>query len=306
MVRDMTQLPPSNGPDTPDTDQAFLAGLDGHAPLDAAGAEMAEVWDAIGLLAIDDQPVRLVRPPLADKRLWLAAAACLVAGTVGLTLWSQRSVTYATPVGGHRFVALADGSGVTLNTASTIEVRINGGRREVRLQSGEAYFEVAHRGDRAPFYVDAGQTRIRVTGTRFAVNLHGDRQVDIDLLDGHVRAGPSSDSRVEGVDSVDLTAGNGLRMDASGRVSARRPAAARYVESWLERRAYFDDTPLSDAIAEMNRYRVHPLVLDDPQKAGMRVTGVFDTANAAGFTKAVGIMYDTHITIEGQADTAAR
>jgi len=298
----MTKLPPPDEPNRPNAEDAFLAGLDGRRALDADGAEMAEVWDAIGLLAIDDQPVRLARPVLADKHLWLAAAACLVAGTIGLGLWSQRPLTYATPVGGHMSVALADGSRVTLNTASAIEVRINGRQREVRLRAGEAYFEVVHRGDQAPFYVDAGQSRIRVTGTRFAVNLHANRQVDVDLLAGHIHAGPSSDTRVDGTEAVELSAGNGLVMDATGRVTARKPAAVRYVESWLEQRAYFADTPLSEAIAEMNRYRVHPLVLADPQKAGVRVSGVFDTANDTGFTKAVGALYGIRVSDGNGAD----
>lgn len=296
MVRDMTQRPPKHADATPDGDDSFVAGLNGDSKvMSAAEAEMAEVWDAIGLLSLDEQPAVVARPVLADKRLWLAMAACLVLAVTGGLVWSQRPATYSTPVGGHVTVALADGSHVTLNTASKIQVWMNGRRREVRLQSGEAYFEVAHRGDREPFFVAAGPTRIRVTGTRFAVNLHPDRQVDIDLLEGHVRAGTSGDAKVDGREAVDLTAGNGLHMDASGHVTART-AAAQYVEAWLQQRAYFDNTPLSDAVAEMNRYRADPLVIADPAKAGARVTGVFDTANADGFAEAVKALYGVQVT----------
>lgn len=306
----MTQRPPDDtkaGTEavpkaTQEADDIFLAGLNGDSKvMSAAEAEMAEVWDAIGLLSLDDKPVAVARPVLADKRLWLAMAACLVLTVTGALLWSQRSMTYSTPVGGHVTVALADGSHVTLNTASTIQVWMNGHRREVRLQSGEAYFEVAHRGDREPFFVAAGPTRIRVTGTRFAVNLHPDRQVDIDLLEGHIRAGASGDAKVDGREAVALTAGNGLHMDASGHVTAR-VAAAHYIEAWLQRRAYFDNTPLSDAVAEMNRYRADPLVIADPAKAGARVTGVFDTTNAEGFAKAVKALYGVQVSGDEGAD----
>jgi len=287
MVRDMTHSPSHEAPGAQDS---------------AADAEMAEVWDAIGLLAVDDQPVA-IRPPLvADRRIWLAAA-CLAVGIIGAAFWTQRPQTYSTPVGGHRVVTLADGSRVSLNTASAIEVRLNG-RRDVRLTAGEAYFEVAHRTDSAPFFVTAGQTRIRVTGTRFAVNLHPDRRVDVDLLEGHIRAAAAGDSQVDGRDAVALSAGEGLRMDAAGRVTARVPAAARYVTGWLQGRAYFDETPLSDAVMEMNRYRSDPLVIADPAKAGARITGVFDTSDGDGFVKAVQAVYG--VRLRGQADNRNR
>lgn len=269
-------------------------------------AEMAEIWDAIGLLTVDDQLVAMKRPLLADRRVWLAAAASLVLGLGGATLWSQRPQTYSTPTGGHLTVTLADGSRISLNTASRIEVRLNGGRRDVRLAAGEAYFEVAHRADKAPFFVTAGQTRIRVTGTRFAVDLHPDRRVDIDLLEGHIRAGAASDAGVDGPGTVALSAGEGLRMDATGRVAARVPAAAQYVTGWLQQRAYFDETPLADAVAEMNRYRADPLVVTDTAKAGARITGVFDTADSDGFIRAVRAVYGVRIRDSGQTGNQDR
>jgi transmembrane sensor len=275
------------------------------APDSAAEAEMAEVWDAIGLLTVDDAPVAIKPPLMADRRLWLAAA-CLVIGVAGAGLWMQRPQIYRTPVGGHLTLTLADGSRVSLNTASAIEVRLNGERRDVRLTAGEAYFEVAHLADKAPFFVTAGETRIRVTGTRFAVDLHPDRRVDIDLLEGHIRAAPSRDSQVDGADAISLSAGEGLRMDASGHVAARVPAAAQYVTGWLQHRAYFDETPLAEAVTEMNRYRTDPLVIADPAKAGARITGVFDTSDSDGFAKAVQAVYGVRLRSTGQTDNRDR
>jgi len=286
----MTQRPSHEASDAPDT---------------TAEAEMAEIWDAIGLLTVDDQPVVMKRPLLADRRVWLAAA-CLVLGLGSAALWAQRPQTFSTPVGGHLTLTLADGSRVSLNTATRIEVRLNGARREVRLAAGEAYFEVAHRADKAPLFVTAGETRIRVTGTRFAVDLHPDRRVDIDLLEGHIRAAASSDAQVDGRDAVALSAGEGLRMDANGRVAARVPAARQYVTNWLQQRAYFDETPLSEAVAEMNRYRTDPLVITDTAKAGARITGVFDTADSDGFVKAVKAVYGVRIRDSGQAGSQDR
>ena len=39
--------------------------------------------------------------------------------------------------------------------------------------------------------------------------------------------------------------------------------------AWTERRLVFRDQPLDVVIHEFNRYRTHPLVLDDPATCGL-------------------------------------
>ena len=61
-----------------------------------------------------------------------------------------------------------DGSTLTLNTGSTVSVRITGSERRVRLTRGEAFFDVAH--DPAkPFVVITDHGEVRVLGTSFGV-----------------------------------------------------------------------------------------------------------------------------------------
>ncbi|ESQ83999.1 hypothetical protein AEAC466_09650 [Asticcacaulis sp. AC466] len=253
---------------------------------------MADIWDAIGLLGIEDVRADTATPQMS--RRWAMGgllAAGLTGAAIGTALWTQRPLTYSTPVGGQLTVALNDGSRVTLNTGSNLEVRFHGRKREIRLVSGEAYFEVAHRADRDPFYVTAGAARIRVTGTRFAVQLHPDQRIDIDLLEGHIRTGKRGDHAVEEAGVRSLSAGQALRLDKQGEVLAQIPAESLRVENWLNQRAYFHDTPLSDAVAEMNRYRTTPLVVDNATSARVRVNGVFDTHNSGDFVAAVQALY---------------
>jgi transmembrane sensor len=289
MVRNLINLPPRPPADSED----FVAQLGTTTP--KATDEIAEVWDAIGLLGLDATETQApVRNP---SRRWVmggAIAASLVAAG-GAALWSQRATTYRTLVGGQQTIALDDGSRVTLNTNSIVEARFHGRRREIRLVAGEAYFEVAHRDDRDPFYVTAGAARIRVIGTRFAVRLHDDRRIDIDLLQGHIRTGKAGDARVEHADARDLLAGQALRLDAGGDLIAETTSDAQRVQAWLSQRAYFRDTPLLDAVAEMNRYRKEPLVVDGRAAAGIRVSGVFDTHNAKAFVAAVQALYGIDI-----------
>ena len=63
---------------------------------------------------------------------------------------------------------LPDGSFASLNTASRVSVRFTPERRAVRLEEGEAWYQVAH--DRArPFVVEAGPVRVQAVGTAFSV-----------------------------------------------------------------------------------------------------------------------------------------
>ena len=84
----------------------------------------------------------------------------------------------------HRSVALSDGSQMLLDSNTLADVQFNPEQREVTLLRGQAFFSVTHDANRA-FYVSAGDVRVRVTGTAFAVNLD-DNGVDVSVESGTV------------------------------------------------------------------------------------------------------------------------
>jgi hypothetical protein len=53
--------------------------------------------------------------------------------------------------------------------------------------------------------------------------------------------------------------------------------------SWRTGFVIFRDTPLAEAVAEFNRYRVRPLIIADPTLAAMRIGGKFRTDNVDAF-----------------------
>ncbi len=292
MVRNLINLPPRPAADSLEF-VSHLVDADAGFP----DGEIASVWDAVGLLALDDiadeRPVAVVRRRPIQ---WAALAALLVA-TVGMAVfWQQRPAEYRTEAGQQMTVSLNDGSTIILNTASDVQVRFHGRQRDIRLVSGEAYFRVAHRTDRDPFFVTSGGARIRVTGTRFAVNLHANGNTDVDLLDGRILVGKASDTVITGKNAIAVSAGEALRLGPDGRVVAKRPAAALYVDAWLNHRAYFYDMSLADAVAEMNRYRTRPMTIRNPAVArNVRVTGVFQATDSRTFANAVRGLYGVEI-----------
>ncbi len=85
-------------------------------------------------------------------------------------------------------IELPDGTKVTMAKGSRIDCpgEFDSRQRRVSLY-GEAFFDVVH-DDAAPFYVDAGDASIKVTGTRFdAINDPVNETVTATLVEGSIR-----------------------------------------------------------------------------------------------------------------------
>src|SRR5690242_2232065 len=97
-----------------------------------------------------------------------AIAACALIGVGGTWQVLRHRGRFVTGKGETKVVALKDGSVVTLNTASEIQVNYSEALRSVELIQGEALFDVAKNKSR-PFVVSAGDTNVRAVGTSFTV-----------------------------------------------------------------------------------------------------------------------------------------
>lgn len=186
------------------------------------------------------------------------------------------AATYTTAVGEIRDVTLADGSVVTLDTASTLRARIDGKVRRLSLDKGGAYFAVAH--DRAhPFQVALADRQVTVTGTHFATSLR-DGRARVELLEGSVEVSrprtPTEPVRLAPGDQVTYRAGSAVRREA--RID---PATA---VAWRQRRLIFQDAALSDVLNELGRYTDARIRLADPALGRQRVTAMLslDDPNA--------------------------
>ncbi|OQP63954.1 hypothetical protein A3860_21255 [Niastella vici] len=100
--------------------------------------------------------------------------------------------TVSTPRGGQYQITLPDGTGVWLNSASSITfpTQFSGNERKVKI-TGEAYFEVTShlsKGIKTKFIVDAEGTSITVLGTHFNVNAYTDEEaIKATLIEGSIK-----------------------------------------------------------------------------------------------------------------------
>jgi transmembrane sensor len=239
-----------------------------------------------------------------DWRLALAASLLLFVGVAGGWWLMDRPAHYATARGEQEIATFDDGSRVSLNTDTALSVRYREGVREVRLDHGEAMFEVAPDQNR-PFIVDAGVKRVRALGTSFIVRRTGN-EVAIVLIEGRVAVdhGGARASRVRQAPVI-LTPGERLTYASAGASAIDRPSLEA-ATAWRRGQAMFDDVPLVEAVAEVNRYGGPGIVIDDPRVASLRVSGVFATNDTAEFALAVATLHDLRLERRGQHIHLAR
>lgn len=231
------------------------------------------------------------QPRRASTR-WLgrlaAVAACLV---LAVLLWPGRhpptppaTTRYATGTGALREVALADGSRITLSSDSRVQVTYSRDERHIELQRGEAFFAVAKDPDR-PFTVVAGERRVTAVGTRFDVR-RDDADLRVVVTQGVVRleAQARADGRRQPVTllpagSVALASGDGVTVQAGS------VAQAEDRLRWRSGFLVFHDTPLSAAVAELNRYSTRKIVVADTATGALRIGGNFRWSNTEAFAR---------------------
>lgn len=238
------------------------------------------LWRVADRLPQDEMRAILARThdaPRASPRRRLVVglgAACglmLVAGVVGPRLWApaaEFTVSLATAKGERSRHTLPDGSLLELNTGTRVDVALYPDRRVVELASGEALFTVSPDAAR-PFIVAAGQAQVRVTGTRFNVRRDGDG-VALAVEEGSVAfsAGPWWNRHTRR-----LAAGYVARYAPGAPLDAPHQENVAAITAWQRGRLVFRDTPLSQVVAELNRYLADPLRIDDPQLGRLRIAG---------------------------------
>jgi transmembrane sensor len=226
---------------------------------------------------------------------WVAASEGTLNGIAVALGLSERSEVpsadvakvYATAIGGRSTVTLEDGSRVTLNTQSRLETHFSKGRRDVTLVAGQALFDVAHDTSR-PFVVTAGDRKVTAVGTEFDVRLDG-QAVRVVLVEGRVKVEARAASGLLSLFSSeqhDLVAGQEYVSNAKP-ANIVRPADVNQAILWRDGRVAFNDVPLTEAIAEMNRYAPDTVVVADPTMVRLHVNGVFRTGETNAFVHAL-------------------
>lgn len=203
------------------------------------------------------------------------------------------AVHFSTPVGARRIIPLVDGSRVELNTATIVRAALNDKRREVWLDKGEAYFEVAHLAGR-PFVVHAGDRTVTVLGTKFSVRRDGEK-VTVSVIEGRVRIDDAA--KPNEVPTAIITAGDvAIAQGSSTLLSAKSEEHVAAALAWRDGVLNFDRTSLADAAAEFNRYNNKRIVIADAEAGEIRIGGTFEASNVDAFVRLLHDAYGLRVT----------
>jgi transmembrane sensor len=283
-------------------------------PRNARAAEaVGKGWNAVGalstapeLLEMRQQALARVRRASAQRssgRWWKAAAACLVlamAGGGAILEFRLQPVDYETEIGGRRVVALPDGSHVSMDSDSAMQVRFTETERAITLTRGRARFDVAHDTSR-PFTVTADHETVVAVGTSFDVEKLGST-VLVTLLQGQVVVKQDEGALpiraiAKSKPSVSLTPGQQL-VAAKHTMPTVASADLQVAAAWEAGHLVFHDEPLGVVVERVNRYTEHPVTVD-PSAADIRISGVFNAGDVGSFVSAITGYFPIQATTTG-------
>jgi transmembrane sensor len=255
---------------------AFDAWLDASPENARAFDEALAVWTAFEDAGPEVYRELHDRRPrtLPTRRFLMAGGALAAAAAAAVVLLPQLSgpvpaATYATARGEVRTINLDDGSTIALNAGSRLTVSLNRRERSVRLDEGQAIFDVAADKSR-PFVIAAGDRDVRVVGTRFDVRRR-DRKLSVSVAEGLVEVRPAAG--LEG-SAFRLKPGQRLEHHEGEKVVRVSEVTPDEAVGWRTGRLVYRGQPLSDVIADLNAQYATQITIEDAALAATPITGV--------------------------------
>lgn len=279
--------------------------------------KMAKLWD--NMAALERLKVLFPEPPVkqeqstvlatASRRSMAIAASFLMVGVMvafvlgfnltglfgsgELVVLSQQQ--FETGVGDFKKISLSDGSQLTVNTSSSVQVTYTQSQRVIELHKGELHIEVAHNPER-PLTVFAGGQVIQAVGTAFNVELNH-QQVELIVTEGKVLVAKQkfSDVSPESVEKVHLPAQSPALVEGQKSILTQEKLQIDQVNSgdlqaqlsWQSGNLVFRGESLEQVLSEVSRYNAVSFEVSDPALYQTRVAGLFKTNDLNGFLQAL-------------------
>lgn len=283
--------------------------------------EMAALWDDLsvmhelsGLFPLAERNTTAQRGKRHSVYLATAASGALLCAV--FVSWfmaspqstltevvTPQSVKYETGVGQQKTVTLADGSLLSMNTSSRVEVLLSNERRDISITKGEAHFEVESDALR-PFVVSAGNNKVTAIGTAFNVQLLENERFELLVTEGKVLVSeinqptPGNISELKSQDfealgtimlSGDTAVFDGFESEAVNTLSLDQ---VQRNLSWQQGMLVFQGESLEDALVEMSRYTDSEFEIMDDSLKSLRVAGYFKVGDSEGLLHALQNNFD--------------
>lgn len=195
---------------------------------------------------------------------------------------------FMTQRGEQKNIQLGDGSHIKLNTDTDVRVKERLRSREILLNKGEASFHVAHAENKflrhfeRIFQVTAGDMLIIDIGTVFNVQKHSNSNATVTVLEGEVAVSILNHKNT----MIHLTEGQSL---SNQKLNFLKPVHVNLdrVQAWQKGHIVFDQTPLSTALKDFQRYADFTVQLQDIGPKDILINGQFKTHSYQSFIQAL-------------------
>jgi len=191
---------------------------------------------------------------------------------------AKNAMALTTRHGEIRTEHLSDGTRVTLDTDSRIDVAITGHERRIRLTRGHIRLSIAK--DSRPFRVDAGAGAITApmaSEASFDIGYDDAERVRVAMISGHAEARPLLQTAHWAVPAATLDAGQNLGWSTQGFSSFPEAAGTSHVDAaqWPTGWVSYQTVPLEELVAQANQYADRPIILDGTDVGRIAVSGRF-------------------------------
>lgn len=243
----------------------------------------------------DETRFRRILPTLAKTIVGIFAVAAI---TWAAASYLSRGVekTYTTAVGARQAVVLEDGSRIELNTDTVLHVSLSRQERIVKLDHGEAFFQVKHDTHR-PFVVMVAGHKVTDLGTKFLIHADGG-QLEVALMEGRARL-DTADSWLQKHSAVLVPGDVVLATANSISRTTRTPRQLSNDLGWERGVIIFYRTPLSQAIEQFNRYNRKKIVIAAPSLNRLSINGTLAANDPGQFARVLRNLFNVQTQTRG-------
>ena len=247
---------------------------------DSVYLEMESLWNDLDLLKDVDFPARKKARnswfTMAHKinRQRLVFNACAISCILIMSVliwhtdpWPTQENIYENMTNNLTHLSLPDGSEIDMNIATRLQVKFYRTRREIILNSGEAYFKVKHDPEK-PFIVITENSSVRAVGTAFNV-FKGTDEVEVAVAEGIVEVTIS-----ENQERVLLHQGE-LLLHNNANLLSHAKLHFDDIAMWRQGKILFHETPLLEVVSKLKRYGFDIPVSIDDDVATLKVSGSY-------------------------------
>lgn len=236
--------------------------------------------------------------------LYRMAASFTILMLIGVGIWYNyfrfEPLIYQTNYGQMQTIALADGSKVTLNANSRLEIKEEWGdeaNREVSLM-GEAFFEVEKKPvTKQKFVVHTPNLDIVVLGTRFNVN---NRSINtkIVLAEGSVRLTVKNEDKT--TKDLLMQVGDLVEFSKKAQTLIKRNVNTEIYSSWKDNKLIFHNTPLNEIATLIKENYGLVVRFQDIQMTKRKISGTIPSENLKILLSSLETIFNIKITQEEQ------